>query len=176
MTPDGSQIIRSIAVPSTNGMVRSDGIWILNQTLTRYSFAGTPIEQIPLDNNLANSSLVAVTPVDPAGGFLLVDEPLNRLVTVSRQGVQPGETPTRMLDADHFGGGRALAVDPVGERMFLLTRTGTIFVLAARFLDTDNVSPLLQLTSSAVASSASASPAGPAGSLSISARFENRRE
>ena len=81
---------------------------------------------------------------------------------------------TTMLDADHLGGARALAVDSAGRRIFVLTRSGTIFVLSDLFtVATHPVSSLLQLTSSSVTSNSSPSPAGPAGSFTIFARFEN---
>ncbi len=182
MTTDGTQIIRAISLPTTNltmGMVRADGIWLINgRALDHYSFGGNLIERIDLGASFPfpDSIPIAVAtapPFDVASDFLLVDERQNRLVRVSRQGAPLGDTTTRMLDADHFGGSRALAIDPARERMFLLTRSGTIFVLSVLFTNTARVSPLLQLTGSSVASSSSPSPAGPAGSFTISARFDN---
>lgn len=67
---------------------------------------------------------------DPAGSFLLVDEAQGRLVKLPRQGVKLAEATTRMLDADRFGNGRALAMDPVSQRMAVLLRSGAIFIMA----------------------------------------------
>jgi len=175
MTTDGLQIIRSIAIPSTDGMVRADGIWLVaGKALQRYSFAGTLQEEVSLSGSLPDGNLTSVaSPFNSPDGFVLVDETLNRLVTASRQGIRQGETTTNMLDADHLGGARAAAMELLGGPMFLLTRNGTIFVLHPSFTNTHSVSSLLQLTSSSVTSSPSPSPSGAAGSFTISARFNN---
>ena len=79
-----------------------------------------------------------------------------------------------MLDADARGFEGAVAIDPLSQnRMFLLTRGGYIFVLAADFMNTRNVTSLLQLTGTSTSFSSKPSPAGPAGSYTIRAQFQN---
>jgi len=181
MTASGT-LVREIPLPGfrSSGMVRGDGIWLVRQAqngfqLDRYSLDGAPIEAVPLAESFPNGSPTVSTAFQPEpDGFLLLDPSDGRIVRVSRQGATRASARASMLDADARGYGGAVAVDPLSQnRMFLLTRGGYIFELAADFMDTRNVTSLLQLTGTSTSFSSKPSPAGPAGSYTIRAQFQN---
>ena len=186
MNADGSTIFREIALPPNHGgfpMVREDGIWQpQDYAIRHYSLDGVFIEDISVSGSFpvgssgpsAVSSSFAGTSPD---GFFLVDFGGQRIVEVDNTGREISAVTTAVLGDTVLADGRAsaIATDPARGRIFLVGNNKFVYILSSDFMKIQTVNHLLRLHDDEVRTAYDSTPvpAGPVGTFTIDARFEN---